>query len=97
VDLLECLTCERRFIVDDAGDGHGWLCPSDGGELGLVIRSLPGTLDEIEEALKARLLGPTSRSERELADQARRRHDRQMERITRDYLAETAESGREMA
>jgi hypothetical protein len=57
VDLLECLTCEQRFVVDDAGDGQGWLCPSDGRELALVIRSLPGTSDQIEGALHARLIG----------------------------------------
>jgi hypothetical protein len=104
VDLFECLSCWQRFIVDDAGYGQGWRCPSDRGELALVIRGLPGTVDQIEGALSARLLAPTSRPA-PVADQApdrppnhaRRRHERQMERITSDYLAETAERGRETA
>jgi hypothetical protein len=56
VDFLECGTCAQRFIVADAGDGVGWLCPLDGAELKLVAWGLTGTAREMEQALNARLL-----------------------------------------
>lgn len=97
MDLLECLTCKQRFIVDDAGDGHNWRCPSDGNELALVIRSLPGASGQIEAALNARPLSPTSPAERGQADQALRRRERQLGRVIREYLAERAQPGTETA
>jgi hypothetical protein len=63
MDLLECLTCKRRFIVDEAGDGTGFSCPFDGIGLDLVVRGLPGGTAEIEQALNARTLAAASRPE----------------------------------
>jgi hypothetical protein len=56
VDFFECGVCAQRFIVADAGEGDGWLCPLDGIELKLVAWGLTGTAREMEQALNARLL-----------------------------------------
>jgi hypothetical protein len=56
MDLLECAICNQRFITTDAGEGQGWACPRGPHDLRLVVRSLPGTRDQIEEALDARFL-----------------------------------------
>lgn len=63
MDLLECLTCRRRFIIDDAGDGTGLSCPFDGIGLDLVVRGLPGGSARVEQALNAQTLAPASRPE----------------------------------
>jgi hypothetical protein len=56
LDLLECVVCDRRFLVAHAEDGKSLPCPCDSQELRLVVRGLPGTPAQIEEALNARCL-----------------------------------------
>jgi hypothetical protein len=56
VDFLECLTCELRFTVADAGVGQGLSCPDCGEPLALVALGLPGTPEEVSTALNARHL-----------------------------------------
>lgn len=92
MDLLECSPCEQRFIVADAGDDPRWACPTCRRALGLVVRELPGTSHQIAAALNAEALNPGSQVEsgfdRRKGDRDRRRHERQAERRTRDYLTE---------
>jgi hypothetical protein len=100
VDLLECLTCRQRFLIADAGDGCGWPCPSDQAELSLVVSDLPGKMEQIAGALNAQLLSAGTRSGRKLGDrnrgQARRRNERQAERISREYLTGLQYRGKEV-
>jgi len=60
MDLLTCLICEGRFLVNEGEDGTGRSCPTDHGELKLVIRGLSGRPGQVEAALGAELLTPTS-------------------------------------
>ncbi len=60
MDLLTCLICEARFLVDEGGDGTERSCPTDHGELKLVTRGLSGRPGQVEAALGAELLTPTS-------------------------------------
>jgi hypothetical protein len=55
MDLLECPTCELRFLVSSADGREAWQCPGGTHLLRLVARSLPGSQDQIAEALGARL------------------------------------------
>ena len=95
MDLLECVTCEQRFILADAGDGAAWPCPTCHNELWLVVRSIPGAAHQIAVALNARYLSPGSGAEPKFADRgherARRRQERQAESRTSGYRSELAE------
>ena len=56
MDFLECLTCELRFTVADAGVGQGLSCPDCREPLALVAIGLQGTPEEVSSALNARHL-----------------------------------------
>jgi hypothetical protein len=55
MDLLECATCELRFLVSSVDGREAWQCPDGAHPLRLVARSLPGSPDQIEAALGAKL------------------------------------------
>jgi hypothetical protein len=59
--LLTCMSCERRFIVDEGDDGTRWSCPDDQGDLRLVITGLSGAPGQIEAALGADRLAAAAR------------------------------------
>jgi hypothetical protein len=78
VDLLECLSCERRFIVAHAGVGEGWGCPDCGDVLALVAIGLPGTAQQVSTALNARhLLSLSLPPDRAVAARSTSRRDRE--------------------
>lgn len=58
MDLFECRSCERRFLVPSRGSPPGDDCPFCGASLDLKVRSIPGARDEIARALHAHLLDP---------------------------------------
>ena len=64
MELLECPRCRRRYIAADSGGDARWHCSHCHDALTLVVRSLPGSAEQIARELNAQQLGqPGSEAE----------------------------------
>jgi ribosomal protein L37AE/L43A len=62
LDLFDCPSCKQRYIVEDAGEGGGWVCPRCGAKLHLVVRRLPGSAEAVAAALDAMIINELSKT-----------------------------------
>lgn len=67
LDLLNCRSCLRRFLVEDADAVSAWTCPACERQLQLMVRSIPGPPSKAASALGATVLNVMGRQPRRRA------------------------------
>jgi len=58
MELLQCPRCGRRYIVASFEQDARWRCSQCPDELDLVVRSLPGSAEQVARELSAQPLDP---------------------------------------